>query len=78
MEHELRRRRNVIRRERLHIPCGSKGMKEIKTAHLTMSDGIRVAALDSSDVDNVFPAKDLVALTRAYDEVCNNMNNHLA
>ena len=68
-EQKLRGRKITIRRERLHIPCGLNGMKEIRTAHLTMPDGVRVVSLNSSDMDSVFPSKDMQALTRAYVEV---------
>ena len=64
-------RKMPVRKENLRIPCGANAVGKIRTARFTMSDGVRVVALDADDLKVLFPGEQMRALTRAFIEVCN-------
>lgn len=57
----------------LHIPCtteSSTATSVIGISLFTMHDGVRVTAIDASDVKAFFQLKDLRNMTQAFVEVC--------
>jgi hypothetical protein len=58
-----------IRRETLRVPGVNKATAKIRVAEFKMCDGVRVVALDSDDVERIFPCKEFRSLTRSFVEV---------
>jgi hypothetical protein len=68
-EQKIKGRKIHIQREQIPIPCGNNAVEKIKTARFTMSDGVRVLALDADDLERLFPEEQMRVLTRAFVEV---------
>ena len=58
-----------VSRERLNIPLVAHVVVKIKVALFIMSDGVGVVALDTANVDKLFPKNQVQSLTRVFVEV---------